>query len=150
MKKQTTSRGSAEPIAYPWIFLLAGLVLLGGALVTRTFADEWLGVRILLVVAGLALAYAGVAQRLRNMVWAFPERVQSAAVVSVSGLGAIAGFAAMQKEWTSGRIFFGGLFALTMVGAILILLPSLTGLPSPLGILFQVVALPIIHLLLGV
>ncbi len=32
----------------------------------------------------------------------------------------------------------------------LILLPSLTGLPSPLGILFQVVAGPIIHLLLGV
>ena len=31
----------------------------------------------------------------------------------------------MHKEWTSGRIFFGGLFALTMVGALLILLPSL-------------------------
>jgi Zn-dependent protease len=32
----------------------------------------------------------------------------------------------------------------------LILLPSLTGLPSPLGILFEVVALPIFHLLTGV
>jgi Zn-dependent protease len=32
----------------------------------------------------------------------------------------------------------------------LILLPSLTGLPSPLGIIFQVIAVPIIRLLLGV
>lgn len=32
----------------------------------------------------------------------------------------------------------------------LILLPSITGLPSPLGILFEVVAGPIIHLLLGI
>ena len=125
MAKETTSRGSAELIARPWIFLLAGLVLLGAALVARTYADEWIEVRLHLLVAGLALAYAGVARQLRKMAWAFPGRVESAAVVSVSGLGAIAGFFAMQPEWTSGRIFFGGLFALTMVGAVLILLPSL-------------------------
>ncbi len=126
MEKSMTSRGGAEPNTRPWIFLLAGLALFGGAWLTKCqFADSWLEVRLFFLVAGLALTYAGVTQRLRKLAWTFPERVESAAAVSVSGLGAIAGFAAMQKEWTSGRIFFGGLFALTMVGAVLILLPSL-------------------------
>ena len=114
------------PIGRQWIFLVAGLVLLGSAWVTTQFGERSLvELRIALLVVGLVTTYAALVQRLRRMTWDFPDRLESAAMVSVSIIGAVAGMSAMEPEWTSGRIFFGGLFGLTLVGALLILLPSL-------------------------
>jgi hypothetical protein len=125
MAKETTARANGLPIDRSWIFLLVGLALLGAAWMTRFSEEGLIELRIALLVAGLALTYATVVQRLRRMTWTFPDRLESAAMVSVSILGAVAGLSAMDSGWTSGRMFFGGLFALTLVGAFLILLPPL-------------------------
>ena len=126
MMNETTSRAKGVPFGRSWLFLLAGLVLLGAAWLTKSigFFDS-LELRVALLVAGFVLTYAAVVERLRRMTWDFPDRLEAAAMVSVSILGAVACLAAMDEKWTSGRIFFGGLFALTLVGGILILLPPL-------------------------
>ena len=123
MANETTSRANGVPFGRSWLFLLAGLVLLGAAWLTRSFGP--LELRIALLVVGFALTYSAVVERLRRLTWDFPDRLEAAAMVSVSILGAVACLKAMDDEWSSGRVFFAGLFALTLVGAVLLLLPPL-------------------------
>ena len=123
MANETTSRANGVPFGRSWLFLLAGLVLLVCAWALRR--SSLLEVRIALLVAGFVVTYATVVERLRRMTWDFPDRLEASAMVSMSILGAVACLSATGEAWTSGRIFFGGLFALTLVGGVLILLPPL-------------------------
>jgi hypothetical protein len=123
MANETTTRANGVPFGRSWLFLLAGLVLLGGAVAARY--GDFPELRTALLVVGFVLTYAAVVERLRRMTWDFPDRLEASAMVSVSILGAVACLSAMDDAWTSGRVFFGGLFALALVGGILILLPAL-------------------------
>ena len=120
---QTTIRANGVHFGRSWLFLLAGLVLLVCAWALRR--SSLLEMRIPLLVIGFVLTYATVVERLRRMTWDDWDRLEASAMVSASILGAVACLSAMDDAWTSGRVFFGGLFALTLVGGILILLPSL-------------------------
>lgn len=63
--------------------------------------------------------------RLRAATWDLPARVESAAVVSLGGIGALIGTAAVDQEWVSGKVLFWALFILCVVATVLILLPPL-------------------------
>ena len=76
--------------------------------------------------AGTLLLLGGVILRLRQADGDFPQRLETAAKISVAGLGTLLGLLAMNgAKWDSGTLLFGGLFILALAGAVLILLPSL-------------------------
>ena len=74
---------------------------------------------------GTILILIAVVRRLREETWAWPTRLESAAVVSLAGLGALAGLSGMRTDWYSGLMFYVALFVLCLGGSILILLPGL-------------------------
>src|SRR5262245_46001001 len=119
----------APPVyARPWPLLGAGLALAVLAWWQPHLwanAPDWVtgpGRFLLLVAAGLTLLTAAVF-RLREAGWDLPGRIESAAVVSLCGVGAIIGYFAMAPEWVSGKVLLGALFILCLGGTILVLLP---------------------------
>jgi hypothetical protein len=109
-----------------WRLLFTGLGLsIAGWLVLGSETALPVVFPLVSVFAGTTLLLLAVTRRLREETWDWPGRIESAALVSLAGLGALAGYAAMRKEWYSGLMFYGALFVLCLGGSLLILLPSL-------------------------
>jgi len=125
-----TATEAPEPAyARPWPLLGAGL---GLAVLAWWQPHIWKGapevvsgpVRFLLLVAAGAVLLAALVFRFRRAGWDLPSRIETAAMVSLCGIGAIAGYFAMAPEWVSGKVLLGALFILCLAGTVLILLPS--------------------------
>src|SRR4051794_9867808 len=81
----------------PWVLVLAGLGMmlasyLIGAAVTEGAGPFRLGLDLL----GIAAALTGVGLRLREGRWHFSDRIETAAMIAVTGLAALAGGYGMQ------------------------------------------------------
>jgi hypothetical protein len=109
----------------PWVQAAAGLAcLLPAWLLPHLFSVPAV-VRLGLAFLGAFVALTAAANRLRQAGWDLPERLNSAALVSLAGLAALIGYLAMDPAWDSGKMFFAALFILALVGAVLVLLPPL-------------------------
>src|SRR5262245_61597290 len=117
-----------------WRLLLAGLGLnVAGWLVLGSDTAMPVVFPLFSLFAGTSLLLLAVIRRLREETWAWPARTESAALVSLAGLGALAGYGAMRPAvqspydpgWYSGLLFFPALLLLCLAGSVLILLPSL-------------------------
>jgi hypothetical protein len=82
---------------------------------------EPLGVGLL--AAGLMASGGAVSLRLRRAGQSLEERAESAGIVALAAFAALLAFLAMKESWDSGRLFFGVLSAVGLVGALLVLLP---------------------------
>ena len=112
----------------PWVLMAAGLFCAVLAWLLPFLLPAHLTppvLRLLLLFGGGLLSLSAVNLRLRRASWDLPQRMESAALISVAGLGAWIGFLAMEEEWDSGRIFYASLFLLAAAGAVLVLLPPL-------------------------
>ncbi|MFO0881698.1 MAG: hypothetical protein U0840_30740 [Gemmataceae bacterium] len=107
----------------PWVLLLTGLGLSLVGWLCAKLLPPYLTLGLLLT--GFGFAISAVTRRLREETWAWPDRTESAAVVSLATMTAILGYDAMQRDWVSGHLFFGAVFFLGLAGSTLILLPSL-------------------------
>jgi hypothetical protein len=81
--------------------------------------------RLLLVFVGLFTAARGLVARFRQDRWALAERIETAAMLATTGMGCVLGWLALDKNWESGRMLFGALFLVALVGVVLVLLPTL-------------------------
>ena len=57
--------------------------------------------------------------------WDLPDRIETAAMVALVGLGALIGYLGMDQEWDSGHQSFAALFIACLLGGLLVLLPSI-------------------------
>lgn len=109
----------------PWRGLVVGLALsIAGWLLSRG-TDLPAFLALTLLFAGTITVYLAVLAQLRQESWEWPARIESAALVSISGLAALAGWGGMHPDWVSGQMFYGALFLLSLTGSLVILLPSL-------------------------
>jgi hypothetical protein len=117
-----SSPARGEAFFRPWTLLLLGLALTGGGFVLS--AVPFPAGRALVLVAGLLLCLVAVARHLRGAGWDFPERLESAGMTALVGVtGAVAYFA--MDDWGSGQLFCGFLVLFSLVGSLLLLLPTL-------------------------
>jgi hypothetical protein len=110
----------------PWPLLLCGLGLTVVGLVLSVLSVPPL--QALCIAAGLLTAGVALGRHLRTAKWDFPDRLESAGLTGLLGVtGAVAYFAllAADKDWDTARLFCAVLVLVSMVGALLILLPSL-------------------------
>jgi hypothetical protein len=125
-------------LASPWFLVgvgLGGMVL--GWLVGATFEEPPALVRLLLLFGGLLAVGVGLTVRSRQPQTEFVDRIETAALLSVAGLGCLAGYFGMHtwtlvdgkqtlvEDWVSGRILFAALFIAALLGVVLVLLPPL-------------------------
>jgi hypothetical protein len=111
----------------PWVVLGVGLACNALGYLLASSDGVPVLVRLGLLAVGTLLLLIAVVRRLRTTGWDFQQRLASSAMVSLAGLGALFGygFFLINDEWDSGILFGGGLFILTVVGSVLILLPSM-------------------------
>jgi hypothetical protein len=122
----------------PWFLVGAGFgVSALGAVLAVSWQSAPPALRVLLLLAGLFIALAGLIVRLRQRAWVLPERIETAAMLLVTGLGCLMGYYGMAtwtveegrlvatEEWASGRMLFGALFIVSLLGALLVLLPPI-------------------------
>jgi hypothetical protein len=111
----------------PWYVLGAGLLCNAAAYVLASSDAGPLLLQEALLAAGIALLVIAVVRRLKTTGWETPQRIESSAMVSLAGLGALVsyGFFRIHQEWDSGIEFSVSLFILALCGSLLILLPPL-------------------------
>jgi hypothetical protein len=116
--------GDGPPIK-AWQLLLVGV----GLPLVAVFLPHWSATaavvfRVVLLVAGLVSAGAAVWLRLHFGGPAAEERARSAGVVALAALAPLLAFAASPRDWDSIRLFLGVLTAVTISGAVVVLLPG--------------------------
>jgi hypothetical protein len=110
----------------PWNLLLAGLFLSAvGWGITTSEADLPEFLTPMVLFPGTLLVVIGVSRQLHRESWKWPNRLESSAMISLGGLGALTGYMAMKPDWVSGHMFYGALFILSLAGTFLVLLPPL-------------------------
>jgi hypothetical protein len=109
----------------PWFVMLSGLgaTILGIMLLSVSAAPAAVVVGIVLLGSGAIAAAAAVRLRLKDLGPELDQRVEAASLVAAAAFVALLAFFGM-GEWDSARLFFGGLIAVGLVGAGLVLLPS--------------------------
>jgi len=109
---------------HPWVLILAGLGMTLVSYLVGAAVSEGAGViRVGLDLLGVAVACTGVGSRLREGRWLFQDRIETAAMISFTGLTALAGAFGMQSDWDSGRMLFGAVCILSLGGVAAVLLP---------------------------
>jgi hypothetical protein len=113
------------PVRFPpWPTLLVGVGLtLLACVVGFVPGQAFLVLRVMLVVAGLVTTGFGVWLGLHAAGLAADERARSAVVAALAALAPLLAFAAMPPEWDALRLLFGVLTAVTLSGAVMLLLP---------------------------
>ncbi len=122
----------------PWLLIGAGLAVMAlGWLLGAAWPGAPALLRLLLLFAGLAVVAFGVIVRFRQQQWAPIERIETAAMLAAAGLGCLAGYYGMGSwqeidgkwslvdDWGSGRLLFGALFIVALLGVVLVLLPPI-------------------------
>jgi hypothetical protein len=109
----------------PWFVVIAGLGCNLLSYLLKSVDAVPVLLRLGLLALGTFLLFNGVVRRLQTTGWNVHERLESAAMVSLAGLGALFGYLAMDKAWDSGHEFFISVFILTLCGALTIVLPPL-------------------------
>jgi hypothetical protein len=99
-----------------------GMTVAGVALLTANDVRVAVVTGVLLVAAGLIAAAAAVQMRLRAAGDGLDQRVESAGLVAAGAFAALLAFFGL-GQWDSGRLFFGALVAVGLVGSVLVLLP---------------------------
>jgi hypothetical protein len=124
---------------HPWLVVGIGLgTMVLGWLIGAVFSTAPPLLRLLLLFGGFFVAALGLSLRFRQGRWEMVERIETAAMLAVTGLGCLACYFGMGTwarnvagewelidDWTSGRMFFGALFLASLLGVALVLLPSL-------------------------
>jgi hypothetical protein len=111
----------------PWFVLGAAL---GCNILAYVLASNGTGPVLLqlgLLAGGTFLLFNAIVRRLRSTSWELSARIESSAMVSLAGLGALLGygFFRIHDAWDSGIEFTVSLFILALCGSLLILLPPL-------------------------
>jgi hypothetical protein len=119
-----TSLG-ARLVSRPWLVLTAGLFATGLGWILSGIPVVPLVPRLALIFGGLFVTLIAVVNRLRQTSWDLPQRIESAALISLAGLAALLGYLAMEKDHDSGHMFCAALFLVSLAGALLVLLPPL-------------------------
>ncbi len=111
----------------PWVVLGVGLACNALAYLLASNEGVPVLIRLGLLAVGTLLLLMAIVRRLRTTGWEFQQRLTSSAMVSLAGLGALFGFGffRINEQWDSGILFYVGLFILTLVSSVLILLPPL-------------------------
>jgi hypothetical protein len=122
-----------RPLINPWLPLLAGLA----ATLIAALLPKWSGtagvlMRVVPVVAGLIAAGAAVSLRLRHAGPGVEERARSAILLGVAALVPLLAYASLndvdaatnQLKWDSVCLVLGVMTGVGVVGAVLILLPT--------------------------
>jgi hypothetical protein len=126
----------AASLYRPLTVLLAGLLAVFLAWLAAGFADNYdplkndnplipLPVTLIVLFSGTLLTAVGAGMRLARAAWDLPQRIETAALISLVGLASLLGYLAMNQDWDSGKMFYAALFIACLAGVVLILLPPL-------------------------
>jgi hypothetical protein len=119
------SQAPDGPVSNPWPLLLAGVGLtLLACFLALVPGPAAMALRVILLVLGLVSAGAGVWVRLHFTGQQAEERALSAVLVALATLAPLLAYAATPPEWDTIRLLFGVMTAVTLSGAVLLLLPS--------------------------
>lgn len=125
MARRPAPDPAPKPWSLAWKVLLVGLALSAiGWFVSRSQTTLPDVLPMAALFTGSLLVGVAVLLQLRQETWLWPTRVESAALVSLAGLAAMAGYLAMQPGWISGHMFYAAAFLLALLGSVLILLPQ--------------------------
>jgi hypothetical protein len=118
---------AARP-AGPWLttrnLMIAAAVVTGLAvLLAMALGDRLVPLRVVLILAGLALALSAVNHRLRNFAEALDERGTTAAYLAVGSFVVLLAFLASDEAWDTFRLVLGVFVGVGLAGALLVLLP---------------------------
>jgi hypothetical protein len=118
---------TADPVYLrPWVVLLTGLGLEAVGLALCTFENSGVTpVRVFLLAAGLITAGAAIGRRLQTAGGALEERLESAGMLSLGAFAALLAYLATDDPWDSARFFLIGVMIVALVGAMLVLLPTI-------------------------
>jgi hypothetical protein len=113
------------PVRNPWPLLVAGLA----AGVLALLLPAWSGtvgilVRVLLILAGLLCAGGAVSLRLYFAGQDVDDRAKSAGLLALAALVPLLCYAAADKDWDTFRLVLTVLTVVAVVGAVLVLLPT--------------------------
>jgi hypothetical protein len=86
--------------------------------------DHLVPLRVMLMLAGLALALSAVNQRLRNFGEALEERGTTAAYLAMGAFVILMAYLATDEEWDTVRLVLGVFVGVGLAGALLVLLPQ--------------------------
>jgi hypothetical protein len=107
----------------PWNLMLAALgVTVLGLLLMATPA---IALRLITLGVGLLLAASAVVKRLKTAGWELEERFESAGLCAVASFTALLAYLGMEESWDSGKMFLGVLVGAGLVGAVLLVLPTM-------------------------
>src|SRR5262249_36646721 len=102
--------------------VLAGLAVVGAGAVFKYASLPAVG--FLLMAAGLLVCAVAVQRRLRSAGWNLQDRILSAQQVGIAGLAAVLAALSLAKGWDSVQMVLSVGFLAALVGAVLIVLPS--------------------------
>lgn len=110
------------PKPWPVMGIGLGFTLIGLAL--SAFGDGAAGFRFVCLLAGLITAGAAVSLRLKTVGQAFEERVESAGVLAVAAFTALLTYLGTDKSWDSLQMVLVVLVLVSLLGVVLVLLPT--------------------------
>jgi hypothetical protein len=120
---------AARPVERSWLpprSLLAGMAAAVLAdVLAMAFPDQFIPVRIVVILTALVLALVGVNYRLRYFVEDLEARGTTAAQLATASFVVLLAYLATSEEWDTFRMVLGVFVALGLVGAVLVLLPQL-------------------------
>jgi hypothetical protein len=88
-----------------------------------TLGDRFVPLRVVLILAGLALALSAINHRLRNFAEALEERGTTAAYLAVGSFVVLMAYLASDEEWDTFRLVLAVFVGVGLAGALLVLLP---------------------------
>lgn len=127
MARTESRQAGPRPPVSPWVPVLAGLGTTFVILVLPSGPETATAVLVLraaLLVAGLVATGAGVWLGLHFAGQEADERARSAGLVALAVLVPLLAYAASPREWDAIRLGLGVLTAVTLSGAVLVLLPA--------------------------
>jgi hypothetical protein len=114
----------------PWLsplnLLIAGAAatVLAG-LMAMTLGDRLVPLRVMLILAGLALALSAVNHRLRNFAEALEDRGITAVYLTLATFVVLIASLACDEEWDSFRLVLGVFVGIGLIAALLVMLPRM-------------------------
>ena len=123
---ETSPSAPLSGLARPWPMMAVAVLLAVGTYGLLNLLGDGLPALLRLAVPLLALTLAGLAVQgqLRQTAWDFPARFCSAVLVALACLVCLVGYGCMASDWESGQLFFLVLSLVSLVGCLLLLLPS--------------------------
>ena len=108
----------------PWPVLLTGLAITALGLILFAAGNALAPLRFVLLLAGLITVGAAISMRFRVAGPYFDERMETAGMLAVAAFACLLAFIGADPSWDSMQMVLVVLIAVTLVGVVLVLLPT--------------------------